>query len=439
MKKHPLTSWQLVLILATGLLCCFDALSHSAHHPVDASSNQVSKAILAARSAAATFQINTTVNDAWVTPGIPGQGFFIMVFPELGIVFLSWFTFDTEPPDGSIMAILGRPEHRWLTAAGPFEGDTATLQVEVTGGGVFNSATPVPDQVSDGTVTIEFADCNNALLTFNIPSAMQQGAIPLTRVAADNVARCEAEQPSDPVVVTYIGNHGVMIQHGGQEVIIDGVLPSLSGWVSPTVTDQNNINGGNAPYEDVEVAGLTHGHGDHVSFTAVNAFLSNQANTRFLASSSSGAGSISDQSKVQIINIPRGQQQQLTINGVPVTVIHTRHFNQFGNDFSGVTNLAFLVEIGGKKILHAGDFDYAADNIGFLGLQPGELDAIILPTFNTLISQANFNLINTLLAPGKIIAAHFQSGLIASERTQVLNLLPDAVIFDSPGEQLTLE
>ena len=137
--------------------------------------------------------------------------------------------------------------------------------------------------------------------------------------------------------------------------------------------------------------------------------------------------------------MPRGQSQALNINGVPITVFHTRHFNQFGNDFSGVTNLAYLVELGGKKILHVGDFDYAADNIQVFGLQPGELDAIIMPTFNTLISQANFNLIASMLAPRTIIAAHLQSGLLATERQQVLNLLPNAVTFDTANEQVVLD
>src|SRR5210317_359371 len=101
------------------------------------------------------FEINAGLNDAWVTPGIPGQGFFIMVFPDLGLMFLAWFTYDTQRPDDSIVALLGEPGHRWLTALGAFDGDTAELNVELTRGGVFNSPSPDPAQEPDGTITIE--------------------------------------------------------------------------------------------------------------------------------------------------------------------------------------------------------------------------------------------------------------------------------------------
>ena len=388
------------------------------------------------RSAARVFQINAGLNDAWVDSDIPGQGFFITVLPDLGLMFLAWFTYETERPDDLISAILGEPGHRWLTALGPYDGDTATLNIEVTSGGVFNSSTPVPTQTMDGTITVEFADCANALLTFNIPSIPEQGQSPLTRAVGDNIARCEEEQPAEPVVISYIGNLGVMLQHADQEVIIDGLLGNVGGWIAPVAAEQNKILTGAAPYQDIEVAGFTHGHGDHVSFTPVNTFLSNQANTVFIGASTEGVGSINDQGRVQLANMPRGQNAKFNINGVPVTIFHTRHFNQFGNDFSSVTNLAYLVELAGKKILHVGDFDYAADNIQSLGLLPGELDVIIMPTFNTLISQANFDLITNMLAPKLIIAAHFRSGSLAAERAQVLSLLPNAVIFDTPTEQI---
>jgi sugar lactone lactonase YvrE len=74
----------------------------------------------------ADFVINAGLNDAWFNASTPGQGFFVTVFPDSGQVFLAWFTYDTERPDESVTAILGEPGHRWLTAFGPYEGDTAT-------------------------------------------------------------------------------------------------------------------------------------------------------------------------------------------------------------------------------------------------------------------------------------------------------------------------
>jgi len=140
-----------------------------------------------------SFSINAGLNDAWFNQATLGQGFFITVFEDIGMMFVAWFTFETARPDGSVTAVLGEPGHRWLTAIGPYDGDTATLEIEVTSGGVFNAAMPMTSQVTDGTLEIAFADCENALLSYNLGSLALQGEIPLERIALDNVPACEEQ------------------------------------------------------------------------------------------------------------------------------------------------------------------------------------------------------------------------------------------------------
>jgi hypothetical protein len=89
-----------------------------------------------------TFKINPGLNDAWFNPATNGQGFLITVFPEIKQMFLAWFTYDTERPPEDVTAMLGGPGQRWLTAQGPYEGDTANLTIFVTEGGVFDAAEP---------------------------------------------------------------------------------------------------------------------------------------------------------------------------------------------------------------------------------------------------------------------------------------------------------
>ena len=140
------------------------------------------------------FRINAGLNDAWFDPATPGQGFFINVFPELGSVFLAWFTYDVQRPNGSVTAMLGEPGHRWMTAFGDFEGNTAELAVERSAGGIFDSNSPAPAQSADGTITLEFTGCNSAKLTYDIDSADRQGEITIRRIALDNVPFCERTQ-----------------------------------------------------------------------------------------------------------------------------------------------------------------------------------------------------------------------------------------------------
>ncbi|MFC1695816.1 WD40 repeat domain-containing protein [Pseudomonadota bacterium] len=141
-----------------------------------------------------TFSINPGLNDAWYNPATAGQGFLIAVFPDIQQMFVAWFTYDTERPPEDVQAMLGEPGHRWLTAQGPYDGDTANLTIFNTEGGVFDAAEPVTstDPNGDGTMTLEFADCKNGLVSYEITSLGISGEIPIERIVLDNVPLCES-------------------------------------------------------------------------------------------------------------------------------------------------------------------------------------------------------------------------------------------------------
>ena len=139
-------------------------------------------------------RINTGLNDAWYNPDTDGQGFFINVFPSLGIVSLAWFTYDTEPPADEMTANLGDPGHRWITAVGPIVGNQVLMDIEMTSGGLFDTATEIQrtdPPGSDGTILLTFTSCNSGTVEYDIPSINRHGTAPIQRVANDNIALCE--------------------------------------------------------------------------------------------------------------------------------------------------------------------------------------------------------------------------------------------------------
>jgi hypothetical protein len=141
------------------------------------------------------FNINPGLNDAWYNPLTDGQGFIITVFPDLGAVFLAWFTFDTELPPIDAVSNLGDPGHRWLTAIGPIAGNRAVMNITITSGGIFDAPTEIErtdPPGSDGTLVLTFDDCDSGTVEYDIPSINRQGLIPITRVANDNILICEA-------------------------------------------------------------------------------------------------------------------------------------------------------------------------------------------------------------------------------------------------------
>jgi plastocyanin len=140
--------------------------------------------------------INGGMSDAWFNPLTDGQGMLIIAWENIEFMFMAWFTFDTVRPPEDVMAILGEPGHRWLTASGPYTGDTATLDVFLTSGGVFDAAEPPAntDPEPIGTVTIKWTGCNAGVATYNIPSLGLMGDIPIERIVLENVPLCEAGQ-----------------------------------------------------------------------------------------------------------------------------------------------------------------------------------------------------------------------------------------------------
>ena len=131
------------------------------------------------------------LSDAWYNRNTLGQGVIVTVYPGLNNVFASNFTFDTLRPPAEVEAIFGEPGHRWLTGFGPFAGSVATLEVELTSGGVFNAPSPTPNQETDyGTWTLRFNDCNSLTLVYDFPELNISGVMDLIRLADDNVDLC---------------------------------------------------------------------------------------------------------------------------------------------------------------------------------------------------------------------------------------------------------
>jgi glucose/arabinose dehydrogenase len=137
------------------------------------------------------FSVNAGLNDAWFDPDTAGQGFFINVFPDRELLFLSWFTYDTERPADAV-AVLGEPGHRWFTAIGPVDATGASLEVSVTEGGRFDATSPEPESRPAGTLRVDFTGCNQGMVTFRLDGLAAPGQIPIERVVPDNIALCEA-------------------------------------------------------------------------------------------------------------------------------------------------------------------------------------------------------------------------------------------------------
>ena len=374
--------------------------------------------------------INEGMDGAWFNPATPGQG--ILVDVDEDFFFLAWFTYDPMA-----VATDGEDAHRWYTAQGridrSIDDSGAELALFETRGGFFNSASETVTEET-GTASISFSTCTNADFSYAF-SGGRSGSFALERLAPDVL--CEPLSPPDKTVtVTYLGNAGVFIDDGDEGILIDA-FANFSGWIDSPASLKTALRNADPPYDRALVMAATHNHGDHLVSSQANGFLGNQPEALALVPNSA-RGNFAAARRVELsparfdaVSVPAGEFM--------LTVINTRHFNQFGNDFSDLENYAYLVEISGQRILHTGDIDYASDNfqaiIDAIGAPP---DALILPTFNTLISARNRDLVTQFFPGSQVVATHFRSGSLAAERNQLLAQFPDAVVFDQAQKTFTM-
>jgi L-ascorbate metabolism protein UlaG (beta-lactamase superfamily) len=245
-------------------------------------------------------------------------------------------------------------------------------------------------------------------------------------------------QTQPDVTITYLQNDGVLISDGTDKVLIDAIFNQASGWINLSATEASKLTNAQAPYDDVDLVLITHNHADHYSPSAVTTHLNNNATAKLIAPPPVAANFPA--SRIVSTSPARGQSDTLIVNGIEVEVLHLRHFDAFGNDFSTVQNFGFLVKISGTNILHLGDVDMTVANFQNFGLAERGIDVVLIPTFNTPahLTTSHRDALNSQIQPDHIVALHFLSGSIASIRQQVENLYPGAAIFTTPLETFTL-
>jgi hypothetical protein len=165
--------------------------------------NSIDLADIAAYLALVTVPPNTGVDldqhgltGSWFEPATSGQGFQIEVYPDMsapgsGLVFVSWFTYDT--------VVGGAERQRWYTGIGPVVSGqpNAALTVYRNTGGNFN-ALPVTNAIPVGTATLSFDSCTSGQLAYSFTDGSGlTGTIPLTRLTQNVTCSTTSARPTN--------------------------------------------------------------------------------------------------------------------------------------------------------------------------------------------------------------------------------------------------
>ena len=259
----------------------------------------------------------------------------------------------------------------------------------------------------------------------------------LASAGVPSQTQAQARQPG--VTVTFLANEGVLLAAGGRKVLIDALFEKYkTGFALPADSTRAALAAARAPFNDVDAVLFTHYHGDHFHPAPLAAHMRANPRAILLASgqvidSLQGRLSAGDPSsdRFRARSLARGAKQREVVNGISIDVLGLPHGGR-----QDVQHLGFIVELGGRRVLHLGDADFNAQTFAALRLDTMRIDVALVPDW-ALLDEQSRQIVQRWIRPRQIVAIHVMDGEGARVAGAVRRVLPRAVTFARPLETRT--
>ena len=242
-----------------------------------------------------------------------------------------------------------------------------------------------------------------------------------------------AQQPPT-VTITFLANEGVKVAAGDRAVLIDGLFRYYGDdFALPHDSTQRALEAASTPFHDVDVVLVTHRHGDHFHPAAVAAHM--RANARAVLVTSpqvidslhAGASSVSRfAGRVHARAIARGERRREVVNGVPIELLGLPHGG--GRRNAGVQNISYIVELGGRRVLHLGDVDTSEEHFRRMRLDTARVDVALVPAW-MITDDDGRRTLERWIRPRQVVAIHAPAKNAAGTARAVRQAMPRAYTF----------
>jgi len=189
--------------------------------------------------------------------------------------------------------------------------------------------------------------------------------------------------PPDGVEVTYLANAGVLLTDGQRGALLDGcVREPYSGYDAVPDGVWADLLAGTPPFERLDVVLVSHAHRDHFQVDAARELLLARPGARWvvhrevasaLAEGWSRWHEVAD--RVEPVAPADGEPVLWRVPGLEVELRRLPH----GPARTLPENLAHVVRLGGRTIVHVGDAGGSAAEIEHAGLAGRRFDVALLP------------------------------------------------------------
>jgi L-ascorbate metabolism protein UlaG (beta-lactamase superfamily) len=235
----------------------------------------------------------------------------------------------------------------------------------------------------------------------------------------------------DGVTVTFIANEGVMLSSGDKKVLIDALFHRYKSYAIAPESVQTALATARAPFDDVDAILVTHEHGDHFHPAPVVAHMLANPRAALLASEQV-IGHVRTQrppsgvaARFHARTTPSGVRRTVVINGVSIEVLGMRHHD--------VEHLGYIVDIGGRRVLHVGDTDDPESAFAPFRLDTARIDVALVPA-GMVGDAAARRAIERWIKPKHLAAIHLPEQIDAETRRLMQAAPPGTTFFSRPLE-----
>lgn len=235
------------------------------------------------------------------------------------------------------------------------------------------------------------------------------------------------------VEITYLGNEGVLVAVGDQQVAIDALhreFPRSPYYEHLPAPHLGKLEAAEAPFDRIRVHLTTHVHADHFHGESVARYLDKNGAEAVVPREApeeicrvrTPCGPLS---RLHVMKSGWGQEKELVFGDIRVTVLELPHAK---GARTMVDNLGYLVTLGGKRILHVGDAHMAPETFARFRLPERKIDYAFIPYWY-LLSEEGRKLVKEHIGAKRIVAFHIPPGEHASAAQRIHEHLPDALVL----------
>jgi L-ascorbate metabolism protein UlaG (beta-lactamase superfamily) len=238
---------------------------------------------------------------------------------------------------------------------------------------------------------------------------------------------------TEGVSITFLANEGVLLSSGGKRVLIDALYQRYRGYAIPADSIRAALESARPPFDSVDLILVTHYHGDHFHPASVASHLRANPRATLLTSKQVidslrgrvAAGELLTQ-RFMARTMKAGTRRTEVVRGITVELLGLPHGGGWRS--RGIEHLGYVVELGGRRVLHVGDTEFNEKTFAPFRLDTARIDVALLPEW-ALTSTEGRRVIERWIRPRQVVAIHVGEGEGEEVARAVRAAIPGAITF----------